>query len=160
MRGPDRGPRGLSFWERTEPGDGGCVVWKRYRTPFGHGVLSVKKKTRYAHHVAYELSVGEITDGMCVLHHCDNPSCVNPRHLYLGTHADNMRDVRVRGRGIGKHPTARGATNPHAKMNEEAVKVFRFLRGKKTATLMARLYGTSATNVVCIQNGHTWSHIP
>jgi hypothetical protein len=73
----------------------GCWIW-----PVGHryGLTSYKDKTVLAHRLSYTLFVGDIPEGMCVCHKCDNPKCVNPEHLFLGSHSDNERDKAEKGR--------------------------------------------------------------
>jgi hypothetical protein len=85
------------FWSKVSKSDG-CWLWIAYRDEKGYGAFGFKGKVQRAHRVAYELALGPIAPGMHVLHSCDNPSCVNPSHLRLGTHADNMRDRIERGR--------------------------------------------------------------
>lgn len=82
----------------------GCWNWMRYRNPSGHGRIRLSKggKLLLAHRVAYEMIVGEIPTGSVVRHSCDNPSCVKPTHLELGSQADNMKDMAVRDRGSMK----------------------------------------------------------
>lgn len=84
----------------------GCWRWTGYRDPLGYGRMSIATKSGYAHHAAWICANGAITKGMHVLHKCDNRKCVNPKHLYLGTHQDNMRDREMRGRGGGRKLTA------------------------------------------------------
>lgn len=69
----------------------------------GHGRVADGDRTRGAHRVAYELVIGRVPHGMCVLHHCDNPPCVNPAHLWLGTYADNNHDRDAKGRTRNQH---------------------------------------------------------
>lgn len=64
----------------------------------GYGYFSIKAKTVKAHRIAWQVAKGEIPNGLCVLHRCDNPGCVNPGHLWLGTSADNNRDRNAKGR--------------------------------------------------------------
>lgn len=95
----DLTPLPKRFWKKVvkcEPNE--CWYWKANTYADGYGQISVKGKPRQAHRVAYELCVGPIPEGLCVLHYCDNPSCVNPQHLYVGTHSDNMQDRAKRGR--------------------------------------------------------------
>jgi hypothetical protein len=97
------------FWDKVEVPDGSklpynrdgcCWNWTAAKTK-GYGqVGDGNGKVLYAHRVSWELVYGPIKDGMWVLHKCDNPSCVNPMHLFLGSHDDNMRDMvsKLRGR--------------------------------------------------------------
>ena len=81
---------------------GGCWIWVGNRTKGEYGRFSVggrSNRIRYrAHRFSWMMTYGPIHDGMDVLHECDNPSCVNPEHLKLGSHADNMRDMALKGR--------------------------------------------------------------
>jgi hypothetical protein len=76
----------------------GCLSWTGYRNSKGYGTINVGGTPRYAHRVAWELANGPLPGGKCVLHRCDNPSCCNPRHLFLGSRADNNADMREKGR--------------------------------------------------------------
>lgn len=87
------------LWNRTyEPDENGCMMWAG-ATARGYGQLKVDGKVVYAHRLAWEVYYGApVPDGMHVLHECDNPLCVNPDHLFLGTHQDNMKDRQSKGR--------------------------------------------------------------
>lgn len=88
------------FWSKVEK-TSGCWEWGACRDPRGYGRIGSLNNTHrsvLAHRVAYELSVGPIPDGLEVCHKCDNPPCCNPDHLFLGTQADNMRDMAEKGR--------------------------------------------------------------
>jgi hypothetical protein len=87
-----------TFWQRVDT-TGPCWEWQGARDERGYGRLRVNDRQTRAHRAMWEQAVGPIPAGMCVLHHCDNPSCVRLEHLYLGTDADNKRDVRERHRG-------------------------------------------------------------
>lgn len=91
------------FWDGVDkqPGDG-CWEWTGHCNDGGYGRVTRQTEDRLAHRYAWELENGPIPDGMFVCHHCDNPPCVRPDHLFLGTHTDNMRDAQRKGR----RPTA------------------------------------------------------
>ena len=79
----------------------GCWTWSGGTDRGGYGKFSLKGQGTSAHRASYRILVGPIPGGLEVRHKCDNPPCVNPGHLELGTHADNMRDMAERGRGVG-----------------------------------------------------------
>lgn len=78
-----------------------CWMWTGNRYAKGYGQIRVSGKPKRAHRISYELFVGPIPDGMIVCHECDNPPCVNPDHLYIGTQSDNIRDSVRKGRHSG-----------------------------------------------------------
>lgn len=83
----------------------GCWEWLGARANGGYGLFAVQNPRRItAHRYSWELHNGPIPAGMHVLHHCDNPPCVNPAHLFLGTASDNMRDMLAKGRGRNQSP--------------------------------------------------------
>jgi len=104
-----------------------------------------------AHRIAYEQTVGPIPDGLIVCHRCDNPACVNPEHLFLGTHKDNAQDKVAKGR----HPIGEGA--PAAKLTERDVVAIR--RDPRSHVEVAEAYGMSDWTIKDIRNRRIWRHI-
>lgn len=88
------------FFEKVDRSDvQGCWEWMAYRTPFGYGnIRQPVLGERYAHRVSYKVRYGSLSKSDCVLHRCDNPSCVNPDHLFLGSRKENMEDRDRKGR--------------------------------------------------------------
>lgn len=81
---------------------GECWVWTGTTTAGGYGRLWFVTRKDLDHRISWLLSYGDIPDGMCVLHHCDNPPCIRPEHLFIGSHADNMADMLAKGRQRGR----------------------------------------------------------
>ena len=89
------------FWENVSKTET-CWVWIGHRKETNYGVISEGKRKgrpKSAHRYSWEIHNGPIPEGLCVLHRCDNPPCVNPEHLFLGTLADNAQDMLAKGRG-------------------------------------------------------------
>lgn len=92
------------FIEKIKKDKNGCWNWTAYRNRCGYGrIAEAPFRNREAHIVAYELFIGKVPKGLCVLHICDNPPCVNPEHLWLGTHAQNMADMKLKGRAVNRN---------------------------------------------------------
>jgi hypothetical protein len=87
----------VRFWPKVAKSDG-CWEWMGSRKETGYGLFTLDSRTSSAHRFSYSLAFGSIPAGMEVCHHCDNPPCVRPDHMFLGTHSDNMRDRFAKGR--------------------------------------------------------------
>jgi hypothetical protein len=89
----------MKFWNKVAKSES-CWFWTGCKNKDGYGKIKVEGSTKQAHRVSYNLHVGEIPTGVLVLHRCDVPSCVNPDHLFLGTHQDNADDREAKGRSV------------------------------------------------------------
>lgn len=144
------------FWSKVEKSGGpdACWLWRAGRfTGTGYGMFSVGGRIRRAHRVAFVLAHGEIPEGMCVIHSCDRPACVNPAHLRLGTHTDNMRDMAAKGRDAGP----RGEAHHDAKLSTADIPAIR--SDTRVQREIAADYGISQSTVSDIQLGKIWRHV-
>lgn len=141
------------FWPRVEKSDG-CWRWTGSLATKGYGRINLGGGVRVlAHRFSYELHFGKPPDDLFVCHRCDNPCCVNPAHLFLGTAADNTADAASKGRLRGQS----GEDNCKAKLTVEDVRQIRLLKrqGAKTATL-AKRFCVSRFTIWDIVSGKTW----
>lgn len=147
-----------AFWDKSER-TATCWLWKASKDKHGYGQLTYQKRHRMAHHVAFELAHGEIPAGLCVLHTCDNPACVNPAHLYAGTRKQNTKDMMDRERG--GHGRLPGSRNPIAKLTEEDVLTIRWMHDNGTLTnkAIAKHFGVSGALIGMIIKRKAWKHI-
>jgi HNH endonuclease len=148
------------FWKKVKKGDG-CWLWTASTNPQGYGKFGVKiggkNKTAAAHRVSWLLTNGPIPDGKLLMHKCDNPLCVNPSHLELGTTFDNIRDMMAKGRR--GYTGLQGSKNPKSKLSESQVSDIRaaFESGESRADI-ARRYGMNWGSVDNIVKGVYWKH--
>ena len=155
-------PIRVRFWRfvRKQPGDY-CWEWRGARNRSGYGFFTVEPgELRYAHRVAYELEVGPIPADRMVCHRCDNPSCVRPDHLFLGTALDNLRDASEKGR-LDYSPQRRAARcgegNPNARLTWEAARAIRRRRAEgATYSQIRREFGVGMGTVAAVLSGLTW----
>lgn len=146
---------GDRFWAFVAKGDG-CWLWTgAINLGNGYGTFGLDRETmRGAHRVAWELTNGPISDGLYVMHRCDNRRCVRPDHLELGTHADNMADMAAKGRGAKEQPGQRGELSTNAKLTADQVLAIRASDDRHTA--LAARYGVSDTLIRQIRQGKAW----
>lgn len=145
--------------ERTsKDADSGCWLWQGCRVR-GYGHLQVGGRPRRVHRLAYAEFVGPIPPGLHVLHKCDTPACVNPEHLFLGTHADNMADRTRKGRVAHN----KGERCGKSKLTEPAVEVARWMRfiHRMSYVRIAKAYNVTpgAIREACVPN-RSWKHVP
>lgn len=134
----------------------GCHIWTGNRNASQYGQFKSNRLVK-AHRFAWELANGPIPKGLNVLHRCDNPPCVNPAHLFLGTQADNIRDRDSKGRSNYQ----RGEHNGSAKLNEGAVMEIRsrYATGACGQRQLARDFDVCKTTIAGIVNRKIWAHL-
>lgn len=136
----------------------GCQLWvgscnNSARKGSGHGRFYLNGAYPLAHRVAYGLYVGPIREGMQVLHKCDNPRCVNPEHLFLGTQVDNITDMNSKGRAVALKGEAHGM----AKLNVEiAEKIRQQHASGYSSRELARMYGVCKRTIQNVYQNKFW----
>lgn len=134
----------------------GCWEWQRARDPHGYGRTWLDGRTFLAHRAAYLLFRGDIPPGLDVCHHCDNPPCINPEHLFLGTHLDNMRDMFAKGRRIA----AKGEGHARARLTAPQIAdIRRRVRAGETQAALSAEFGVSAPHINRIVHRRVWRHL-
>jgi hypothetical protein len=161
-RGQTQTPALERFWRSVDKSPSGCWLWTATKTTFGYGVFWADGRLHKAHRWSYELLRGPIPKGLHALHHCDTPACVNPEHLFLGTQADNVADMRAKGRGFDIPPekAPHGERNGHARLTAELVLAIRAAcAGDDLHREIAARFGVSAGQVSHIARGGSWRHL-
>lgn len=145
------------FWRYVKKTDE-CWEWIGNKRRFGYGSIQVagkgSKKTP-AHRLSYTMHVGPIPDGLFVMHKCDNPSCVNPDHLQLGTPKDNTQDMIAKGRKRVVAPVGEG--NGKSKLTNEIALYIK--KSASTNAQLARELGLSPNCIRGVRTGRTWKHV-
>jgi hypothetical protein len=135
----------------------GCWLWTGAKNRFGHGSIMCDRNVHknrfqiFAHRASWEIHVGSIPEGMCVLHRCDVPACVNPEHLFLGTKQDNSDDMKQKGR------QKKGSLLPQSKLTETDVMNIR--QSPLTQKELGNMYGVSQATISFAKNGKRWKHV-
>jgi len=137
-----------------------CWEWQGSLNYTGYGIVGIGsrlygRKTVLAHRLAYQVLVEPIPRGLDVLHKCDNPSCINPSHLFLGTPADNVHDMMSKGRNVVLH----GASIGTSKLNEQQVRDIKSKLGYRNSGKLAREFGVSDSLIDNIRYGRSWRHV-
>lgn len=157
-KGPPRTPLAVRFWSRVIKGDG-CWIWTGLRSAYGYGLIGRGGKqagNMATHRVSWELHNGPIPAGLVVCHKCDNPPCVNPDHLFVGTQRENVNDCVRKGR----HRAAcqKGEANGNAKLTWADVAVIRaaYVPGRVSQQSLADRFGVPQTTISKIIAGQLW----
>lgn len=146
----------VRFMRYVNKSENGCWEWTGGVSRLGYARINFKGKTREANRIAYQLFKGDIPSGKCVCHNCDNRLCVNPDHLWLGTHKENMDDMFAKGR----YKVLSGETNGSSKLTESQVLEIRKLKAEGfRAQVIADQFNTSRTYVNQIVRRDVWKHI-
>lgn len=150
--------RHVGWSERTvRPDLGPCWEWNGNVGRNGYGRITVQgQKMIYVHRVAYQEWVSDIEDGGVICHRCDNPPCMNPDHLFVGSMRDNMRDA------VSKRRHAHGERSGTSKLTDAQVLEIRaaYVPWKVTQAYLAEVYGVAQPTIARIIAGEDWKHLP
>lgn len=142
----------LVFVERK---DGNCWKWKRSLNTDGYGTLCVNGKSQMAHRIFYQVWMGRIPKNLLVCHHCDNPACCNPKHLFLGTQRDNVLDCIKKGR-FRFCFSKPGELGHNAKLTAAQVRTVRKSKWRITSETLGKRFGVTASTIKAIWQGLNW----
>src|SRR3954462_4514752 len=135
--------------------NGGCWLWRGRGVASGYGMGRFERKMYPAHRLAWKFFRGEIGPGLVVCHKCDVRACVNPDHLFLGTMADNIRDMKEKGR------SPHGDEHSRSKLTAKAVSRIKTMLAHRHMRVseIARAFGVTHATIDCIAKGKTWRHV-
>jgi len=129
----------------------GCQEWQMFLTPRGYGQLTYRNRRWLAHRLSYHMAVGEIRGALLVCHKCDNPKCVNPNHLFLGTDADNVSDKVFKGRQLS------GESHGASKLTQDQVdEIRRRVRAGERQIRLSEEFGVNRSCISKIINNLHW----
>lgn len=145
------------FWEKVNLFHGitdeDCWEWTAAKSTRGYGRFGVGGKNRFAHRICFQMyRPGDFDGTLHCCHHCDNPACVNPWHLFMGTDADNNRDMIKKGRYV--FAQVKGEKHPRSKLKVVDIHAIRKL--KRPQSEIAKRFGISQANVSLIKTGKIW----
>jgi hypothetical protein len=144
-------------------GDNACWIWTGAKRGYqGYGTLKIHGKQCVASRVSYEFYCGPIPDGMFICHRCDNPSCINPKHLFLGTPANNIADCTKKNRHnyTPRLNLPKGEKHPGSKLTAQQVLEIRQLHNQGMSYgRLAQMFPASKTSIAEICRRETWQHI-
>lgn len=146
------------FWSKVDKkSDSECWNWTAAKNRSGYGQIRVKGKLWIAHRFIYSKTYCSIPEGKVIMHICDNPSCVNPKHLLLGTLAENNKDRARKNRSANTN----GIFNPNAVLTEDIVFKIREMSSNMNVTYreLERIFNLSSGQAYLIVNRKTWKHI-
>ncbi|MFZ2190074.1 MAG: HNH endonuclease signature motif containing protein [Candidatus Magasanikiibacteriota bacterium] len=143
-----------SFDQKWKEVESGCWEWQATRNQDGYGRVKRMNVLCSAHRVSYELYVGPL-QGLHVLHKCDNPCCVNPAHLFLGTHKENQEDKAKKKRGVGN--SMPGVTHPAHKLTEEDVREIK--SSLESSKSLMQKFNVSQSLILLLKANKRWKHI-
>jgi hypothetical protein len=158
---------GERFWRKVKKGGPrDCWLWTgSARNQHGHGGIFLRRNRdgvaehEYVHRLSYAMHVDDLDRSDVVRHTCDNPRCVNPLHLVVGTHADNHRDAVERGRAY-RFPNMVGSAAGNSKLVEADIPVIRErVRRRESLASIGADFGVSRHNIAAIRDRKTWSHV-
>jgi hypothetical protein len=144
------------FWPKVAVGHPDeCWEWLGHRRQSGYGWFNARGRPTNAHRVAYALAKGPIPDGAFVCHSCDNPPCCNPRHLWLGSPAENTKDMDRKGRRT--FSTKIGAENHNAKLNAEVA--LEIVSSNLSNKALSKKFGVTPSAINNVRKGKAWAHV-
>lgn len=153
-------PRDISLKQRIkrniEKDENGCWIWQKGLNDDGYGQISIGGEKHRAHRIAYQEWVGPIPEGKEICHTCDVRNCCNPKHLFVGTHKENIQDMRKKGRAA----SCVGSNNSNASLTESTViKILDMLVFGIPDVEIAEEFGVSRESIAKIRRGVNWRHV-